>query len=171
VAATLAKAPTLRAIPISAENFRPYGDVIETTPANRIGMNGGRFDRYNDLAAVEVGAGGRTNMGITRCNSPTALPHHFDLVERHPLASQAFIPLGEFRFIVVVAPPGESVDPSSLRAFITNGRQGVNYRPGIWHMPLIALEKDQAFLVVDRAGPEANCDERTLGSMVTLLGD
>ena len=169
--ATIAQTHSLRPVALSAENFRPYGDVIETAQATRIGMNSGRFDRFNDLAGVDVGGGGRTNIGITRCNSPTALPYRFDLVERHPLGSQAFVPLGQFRFIVVVAPAGDLVEPSDLRAFITNGKQGVNYRAGVWHMPLIALEKDQAFLVVDRAGPEANCDELTLGSTVTLLGD
>lgn len=171
MAVTLTEANVLRAAPLSAENFRPYGDVIESTPASRIAMNSGRFDRYTDLAGVEVGAGGRPCIGITRCKSPTALPYRFDLIERHPLGSQAFVPLGEFRFIVVVAPPGEAVAPSDLRAFITNGQQGVNYRPGVWHLPLIALEKDQAFLVVDRGGPEANCEERILATAMTLLGD
>ena len=112
--ATLTQTHALRAVALSAENFRLYGDVIVTTPATRGAMNAGRFDRYDGLAGVEVGAGGRTNIGIVHCNSPTTLPYRFDLVERHPLGSQAFMPLGEFRFIVVVAPAGDSVEPSDF---------------------------------------------------------
>ena len=79
------------------------------------------------------------------------------------------MPLEPFRFVVVVAEPGESVDARDLQAFVTNGRQGVNYRRGTWHMPLIAFESGQRFLVIDRAGSGANCDEHVLGESVLLL--
>jgi ureidoglycolate lyase len=69
----------------------------------------------------------------------------------------------------VVAPPGESVEADDLQAFVTNGRQGVNYRPGTWHMPLIAFDTGQAFLVIDRGGDAPNCDEHTLERGVLLL--
>ena len=72
------------------------------------------------------------------------------MMERHPLASQAFIPLHKNPFLIVVAPPGERVDPESLSAFVTNGLQGVNYTRGVWHFPLIGLGEEQDFLVVDR---------------------
>jgi ureidoglycolate lyase len=48
-----------------------------------------------------------------------------------------------------------------VRAFITNGRQGINYQRGTWHHPLIALGAQSEFLIVDRAG-QANCDEHWL---------
>jgi ureidoglycolate lyase len=77
--------------------------------------------------------------------------------------------LGPVRFVVVVAPAGESVEPADLQAFVTDGRQGVNYRRGTWHMPLIAFETGQEFLVIDRAGDAPNCDEHTLDDSVLLL--
>jgi ureidoglycolate lyase len=80
-------------------------------------------------------------------------------VERHPLGSQAFFPLGQARYVVIVAPPGESVSAADLRAFLVNGSQGVNYRPGVWHHVLLVLDKPTDFLVVDRGGPGHNCDE------------
>ncbi|MFQ5982119.1 MAG: ureidoglycolate lyase, partial [Woeseiaceae bacterium] len=98
-------------------------------------------------------------------------PYRFDLVERHPLGSQAFIPLSRFRFFVVVAPPGRSVEPEELRAFVTNGSQGVNYHRGVWHMPMIALEAGQEFLIVDRGGDGANYEEHYFGDSVTLLAE
>ena len=96
------------------------------------------------------------------------LPYRFDMVARHPLGSQAFVPLSPCKMIVVVAPTGESVDPEDLRAFETNGKQGINYRRGTWHMPLIAFETGQRFLVIDRAGEGSNCDEHTLDEPIML---
>ena len=90
------------------------------------------------------------------------------MVERHPLGSQAFVPLTRCRMVVVVAPPGESVDPQDLRAFVTNGRQGINYHRGTWHMPLIAFDEGQEFLIVDRGGSEPNCEQHTLDEAVML---
>ena len=91
------------------------------------------------------------------------------MVERHPLGTQAFVPLTPFRFIVVVGPPGESIDAEDLRAFETNGRQGVNYRRGAWHMPLIAFGAGQEFLIIDYAGKVSNCEEYYLDEPVTLV--
>jgi ureidoglycolate lyase len=161
---------TLRPQPISAEAFAVYGDVI-TTSANALqAMNNARFERFNDLAQIDIdqNGDGHVSISVARSKTPTTLPHRFDLVERHPLGSQAFVPLARFSFIVVVAPPGESVDPEDLRAFVTNGSQGVNYHKGVWHMPLIATGGGQSFLVVDRAPGHDNCEERVLGEKILL---
>jgi ureidoglycolate lyase len=80
------------------------------------------------------------------------------------------VPLAPFRFIVVVAPAGPAVTPDDLRAFVTNGQQGISYARGVWHMPLIALEAGQQFLVVDRYGAD-NCDEHVLDTPVRLYGE
>ena len=90
------------------------------------------------------------------------------MVERHPLGTQAFIPLSPCRMIVVVAPPSEGVETEDLVAFETNGQQGVNYKRGTWHMPLIAFEAGQRFLIVDRGGDAPNCDEHALDEPVML---
>lgn len=161
----------LRALPITAERFAPFGDVIAAFADRKDAMNAARFERFDDLATVDVVPGGDAHaaISIARARTATALPHTFDLVERHPLGSQAFIPLAPFRFVVVVALPGESVEAADLRAFVTNGQQGINYRRGVWHMPLIALESGQEFLIVDRAGSGGgNCEERILERRVTL---
>jgi ureidoglycolate lyase len=90
------------------------------------------------------------------------------LVERHPAGSQAFIPLGDVVMCVVVAPAGEAVAPDDLCAFVSNGRQGVNYRRGTWHMPLVAFERGQRLIVIDRGGPGDNCEEREFDSSVQI---
>jgi ureidoglycolate lyase len=154
---------------LTRERFLPFGDVIESHATRCAAMNAERFERFDDLCDVDAGAGGRVRVSVARCRTATQLPYRFDVVERHPLGSQAFVPLAPARFVVVVAPPGESVEPEDLRAFVTGGRQGVNYRPGTWHMPLIAFEAGQEFLVIDRGGDAPNCDEHTLDNGVLLL--
>ena len=151
----------LKAEPLTREAFAPYGDVIETEGARHFSINAGMIERFHDLAQVDVGAeqNGRPLISIARCNRATSLPFQIKLVERHPLASQAFIPLSGPPLLVVVAPPGETVEPGQLRAFVSNGRQGINYHRGVWHIPLIALEVGQEFIIVDRGGPGPNCDE------------
>jgi ureidoglycolate lyase len=159
---------TLKPEVLTRERFAPFGDVIEAVSDHKAGMNSGRFDRFDALGKVDT-KGGSASIGIVRCRVATSLPYRIDMVERHPLGSQAFIPLSNARMIVVVAEPGESVEASDLRAFVTNGRQGINYHRGTWHMPLIAFEEGQRFLVVDRATDAPNCDEHTLGETVMLV--
>ena len=155
---------------MTPERFAPFGDVIHASRELVSTMNDARFDRFNDLARIDVDAAGRGRVavGIARCKTPTVLPYRFDLVERHPRGSQAFIPLSRFAFVVVVGPPGESVEAADLCAFVTNGAQGINYHKGTWHMPLIALEGGQEFLIVDRTPREDNCEELVFSEPVTL---
>ena len=146
--------------PLNHEAFKPFGDIIEVDDeVEGVSINDGYATRYNDLASVDVDeSGGRPLINIFRCR-PRPLPISIHMMERHPLASQAFIPLHKNPFLIVVAPPGERVDPGSLSAFVTNGLQGVNYARGVWHFPLIGLREEQDFLVVDRGGDGNNCDE------------
>jgi len=155
----------LKPEPLTAAGFAPYGDVIATSGGVAEPMNEARFERFDRLAVAD--ADGDVTISIVRSKSGTALPYRIEMVERHPLGSQAFVPLEPFRFIVVVAPPGESVESVDLHAFVTNGRQGINYHRGTWHMPLIALGERQPFLVVDRGGAD-NCEQRVLEAFVML---
>ncbi len=162
--------PVVRALPITPEQFAPFGDVIAALPSHRQAMNVARFERFNDLATVDVDTddGAHAAISLARSMSMTASPYRFDLMERHPFGSQAFVPLSPFRFVVVVAPAGDSVEASDLRAFVTDGHQGINYHKGVWHMPLIAFETGQDFLIIDRAGEGSNYEECILGEPVTL---
>ncbi len=160
---------TLVPKPLTSERFAPYGDVIESVVDRTAAMNAARFERFDDLCAIDMKDQGRVAVSIARCRTATALPYRVDMVERHPLGSQAFVPLGPSRMIVVVAAPEESVEAEDLRAFISNGRQGINYHRGTWHMPLIAFEAGQEFLIIDRAGDAPNCEEHSLDEAVVLV--
>lgn len=153
---------------LTRERFAPYGDVIETSRESSDAMNEARFERFDDLCKIDLINDGRIAVSIARCRTPTSLPLRLDMVERHPLGSQAFVPLSRCKMVIVVAPPEESVDASELRAFVTNGRQGINYHRGTWHMPLIAFEAGQEYLIIDRGGEEPNCDMHTLADPILL---
>jgi ureidoglycolate lyase len=149
---------TLRPEPLTATAFRPFGDVIEAGDAYEL-INSGTTKKFADLARIDVAAdGGRPCISIYRA-TPYELPVEIKMLERHPLGSQLFMPLHADPFLVVVAPAGDTIDPSSVRAFVTNGGQGINYRRGTWHHPLIALQDASEFLVIDRLGIGPDCDE------------
>lgn len=162
---------TLKAEPLTSERFAPYGEVIETSRGGSDAMNAAHFERFDGLCDVEVINDGKVAVSIARCRTPTTLPLRLDMVERHPLGSQAFVPLSPCKMVLVVAPPGESIDASELRAFVTNGRQGFNYRRGTWHMPLISFEAGQEYLIIDRGGNEANCETHTLDEIIFVEAD
>lgn len=157
----------LHPAPLTRERFMLYGEIIEDSLTRGNVMNDARFDRFDDLCDVDI-VNGQVSVSIARARTASVLPYRIDMVERHPLGSQAFMPLSPCRMIIVVGPPSESVAPEDLRAFETNGKQGINYRRGTWHMPLIALEPGQRFLVIDRAGEGANCDQHVLDEPVML---
>jgi ureidoglycolate lyase len=159
---------SLQAELLTPERFAPYGDVIETSRETSDAMNEARFERFDDLCKIDLINDGKIAVSIARCRTPTSLPLRLDMVERHPLGSQAFVPLSRCKMLIVVAPPEESVDASALRAFVTNGRQGINYHRGTWHMPLIAFEAGQEYLIIDRGGEEPNCDMHTLDEAILL---
>ena len=155
----------MKAVPLTAEAFAPFGEVIQAAGHAPRLINQGTCERYHDLAPVDVLAdGGRPLISIFKA-TPRPLPFEVRSLERHPLSSQAFYPLDGVTFLVVVA---ES--PDRIHAFRAAGDQGVSYRRGVWHHALLAIGQTSRFLVVDRGGPGENCDEVSVepGVLVTV---
>lgn len=158
---------TITPKPLTSEAFSAFGDVIEANDkAKKIEINDGFTQRYHDLANVDVSdKDGHTLINIFR-STPLAQPIAIKMMERHPHGSQAFIPLGENPYLVVVAPAGD-FDVNKLEIFIANSAQGVNYHKGTWHHFCLALGSESDFLVIDRGGEGDNCDVLELdGSLV-----
>ncbi|MCZ2498730.1 ureidoglycolate lyase [Xylophilus sp. Kf1] len=150
-------------LPLTAEAFARFGEVIETDGRPHFPINAGQVQRFHDLAVVDtLEDGGAPGISLFVAQ-PYALPLAVTALERHPLSSQAFVPLDDRAFVVVVAPAGADPVRSALRGFVTNGRQGVNYARGVWHHVLVAVGRPQTFVVVDRIGAGPNCDVFTLG--------
>ena len=147
--------------PLNHAAFAPFGEVIEVSDqVLPWEINGGHAWRYHDLAGLDVlEDGGRPIVSLFR-SRPLETPV-LKMVERHPLSSQAFIPLQPRDWLVAVAPPGD-FDPHALCVFRATGAQGVNYRRGVWHHFLLSLAPDSDFLVIEREGPGENCDEIAL---------
>jgi ureidoglycolate lyase len=160
----------LKAEPLTAEVFAPFGDVIQTAGRAPRMINEGTCERFDDLASVDVLAnGGRPLMSIFKA-APRPLPFEVRVLERHPLSSQAFYPLDGVPFLVVVADDGDAGTPWSnrIRAFRAAGDQGVSYRRNTWHHALLAIGQTSRFLVVDRGGPGDNCDEVAVDPVVLV---
>ncbi|PSW18302.1 ureidoglycolate lyase [Photobacterium sanctipauli] len=145
--------------PLTREAFAPFGDVIDKEVSEYFMINNGSTRRYHRMADVDVTEGGGEPIISIFQATPLEYPLPIKMMERHPLGSQAFIPLLGNPYLILVAPKGDTPDPSKLRAFLSNGRQGVNYHKGVWHHPVLALTDSDQFLIVDRAGPGNNCDE------------
>jgi ureidoglycolate lyase len=149
---------TLTVEPLAKEAFEPFGEVIEPDPSRMRLINGGTTERYHALFTPEaVGEDARIIVSLFR-GQPRQFPYAITMMERHPLGSQSFSPLSSRPFLVAVSPDMDD-KPGRPRIFLATGGQGVNYRRGTWHHPLMALRETSDFLVVDREGSDNNLEE------------
>ena len=145
----------IKPIKITRTNFATYGDLISADYIKPMNINTGYAKRFDNLANINtLKDEGKTIVSIFS-SLKRAFPMKIDMMEKHPLGSQAFIPMKETTFLCFVAPPGESPEVSKIQSFIIPPRTGINYKPGIWHFPLISTE-DTNFLVIDRKGSGKN---------------
>ena len=145
----------IKPVSITKDNFSQFGDVISTKDIKPIEINNGYAKRYDGIANLNTSKdNGETTISIFSALKRN-FPMKIDMMEKHPLGSQAFIPMKETTFLAFVAPNGDKPDLNKIEAFIIPPGIGVNYKPGTWHFPLISTE-DMNFLVVDRKGPGDN---------------
>ena len=148
--------------PLTKADFAPYGTVIETRDAKQISINQGTTTRFDALAKIDVAREGGTPIISLFRGTRRSSPIKICLLERHPLGSQAFMPLSDHDWLVVVASGNaddSAPDFDSLVCFRASGSQGVSYDRGTWHHPLLVLQESQNFLVMDRSGDGHNLDE------------
>ena len=155
---------------MTAEAFAAFGDVIEARSETVININQGTSQRFHDLARVDVASGeGHPLVNIFRA-SPYPEPLTLSMMEKHPLGSQLFMPLQQHAYLVAVAQASDQVNAGDIAVFSASGNQGVNFRPGTWHHPLLVLAQ-QDFLVVDRGGKGDNLVEQDLDQPVLISPD
>ena len=140
---------------INKENFKKFGDMITTSGIKPLEINDGYAKRFDGIANLNT----KKDNGESTISIFSALKRSFpmkvDMMEKHPLGSQAFIPMKETVFLAFVAPEGDEPDLNKIESFIVPNGIGVNYNAGVWHFPLIATE-DMNFLVVYRLGDGDN---------------
>lgn len=147
----------IEASALTAQAFRAFGEVIEMEGAAHFTINQGFTERFDDLCAVDAESEGGAAKVSLFLGQPRPLPIAIKLMERHPVGSQMFFPLQDRPWLVLVAEDVHDFD--SYRAFRASGRQGVNYARNVWHHPLLVLDEDSRFLIVDRKGPGSNLEE------------
>lgn len=154
---------TLRPLPLTAEAFAPFGEVLDATGDFRL-INEGMCQRHHDRARLDFGPEGRAGISVFRAQ-PRVLPYSFDLIERHPDGCQAFLPMTEHPFLVIVS-TGPQATP---QAFLTSGAQGINLHRGTWHGVLTPLSAPGLFAVVDRIGTTPNLEEHRYSEPWTVI--
>jgi len=158
----------VKPIKISRSNFAEYGDLISTENINPMDVNEGYAKRFDNLANLDTSKnGGKTIVSIFSALKRN-FPMKIDMMEKHPLGSQAFIPMRETTFLSFVAPPGDLPEIKKVQSFIIPPKIGVNYKPGVWHFPLISTE-DTNFLVIDRKGDGENLIIHKFGKEKIIL--
>ena len=151
--------------PLTPEAFAPYGDVLDCRGAPDKIINQGLCGRYNDRATIDIDNG---RAGLSLFNAePRALPLTLDMVERHPEGSQAFVPMSEHPFLVIVA-PDDNGRPGVPMAFKTAPGQAINFHKNTWHGVLTPLANPGLFAVVDRIGDGANLEEHWFETPYTV---
>jgi ureidoglycolate lyase len=142
--------------PLTRAAFAPFGEVLEAEgPPDRL-INQGLCGRYHDLATLDF-EDGRAGLSLFRSEA-RRLPYRLEMVERHPLGSQAFLPMTPDPFLVIVAPDADGA-PGRPLAFRTAPGQGINVARNIWHGVLTPLAEPGLFAVIDRIGPGDNLEE------------
>ena len=155
MATTIKRTVRVRALPITAENFAPYGRLV-TVDRGSLSLQEGHFTAR--LMTVE------------------RVPERLKRINRHLDHTQLFIPLAGEPFAVFVAPPDESAegfDPSKIAAFTTNGQTAIIFHVGTWHIEPRALQADSCQLInvqsnVWRENTEIVAIEDELGVAVEL---
>ncbi|MEE9332994.1 MAG: ureidoglycolate lyase [Granulosicoccaceae bacterium] len=153
-------------VPLTTEAFAPFGDVIETRGNDSYLINNGNCARFHDLSQPSVDGSGTTGISLFEAQH-YAFPIALNLLERHPLGSQAFIPMSNKPYLVIVAADTEG-RPDKPLVFVTNGKQGVNYFTNTWHGVLTPINQAALFAVVDYIGDGKNLEEYSLPDPYTI---
>lgn len=146
--------------PLTIAGFAPFGDVISCEGHDFFHINDAHTERYNAIVTAQKYGQADIGISIFRNIKTSSVPFNIKMLEKHPNGSQAFIPMSGQAFLIVVAPSlnDDCPDLSQIRAFMSNGKQGVNYSINTWHHPLLTLESPSDFAVIDRIGTGHNCD-------------
>lgn len=158
----------IKARPLTAELFAPFGDVLEADGTPDKMINAGLCGRYHDRATLDF-SDGRAGASLFHAEA-RALPYSLEMVERHPVGSQLFVPMSADPFLVTVA-PDQNGTPAAPLAFLTDPGQAVNFHKGTWHGVLTPLSDPGLFVVIDRIGPGANLEEHWFDQPYLITND
>ena len=137
--------------------FSKFGDIIQKKNALELrSINQGTTTRYHNISKLSLESkNGNSSISIFS-GSPRDLPIEIKIMEKHPIASQSFLPIKDYDWLIVVCEEkNELPDLSTLRCFQVDGDTGITYNKNIWHHPLL-VKKKQDFWVIDRINEQEN---------------
>ena len=157
----------IRLKPLTETAFAEFGDVLAVKANPDQIINQGMCGRHHDLAKVVFAEGGQAGISVFDA-TPRALPYTLDMMERHPKGSQAFVPMHDASFLVIVA-ADEDGQPGRPQAFLTAPHTGINIHKNIWHGVLTPLSAPGLFAVIDRIGNDTNLEEHWFDEAYTVI--
>ena len=142
---------------ITKDNFSQYGDLITTRNKISEGINKNTTQSFFDLANIEI-LGEDNNARLNIFNAKKRIfPLNIDMLEMHPLSSPVFLPMSQTYFIVLVAPIDIKPNLNKIECFKIFNGDGVNFKSGVWHFPLISTQ-DAQFITIDKKDAEKNIE-------------
>jgi ureidoglycolate lyase len=154
---------TISSRPLDPAAYAAYGTVVHAgEPSTARSANHGDAQAWDALATIENlrGASARCTASLFRCRAHLGAELPIRWLERHALSTQMFVPMGNARYLVVVARGGDAPDLATLAAFVVEGARAITYAPGTWHHPMVALDRDADFVnVIFTDGSAGDCDE------------
>ena len=156
----------LQTQPLTTNAFKAFGEIIEATGEPDKIINQGLCGRYHDLAQLDFTTG---KAGLSVFNAEArSLPFKLEMMERHPEGSQAFIPMHQYPFLIIVSHDKNGV-PDTPISFISKPGQGINIFKNTWHGVLCPLHSPGLFAVIDRIGEGPNLEEHWFKKVWTII--
>jgi len=144
---------TILITPVTADDFAPYGDLIAAEGAPDMIINQGMCGRFHDRAKIDL-EGGEIGVSVFHAEL-RALPYTLEMMERHPLGNQCFMPMTEHPFLAIVA-DDDGGKPATPKAFLIPAHMGINIHRNVWHGVLTPLHAPGLFAVIDRVNGDGN---------------
>ena len=142
---------------ISNNNFFEFGDFINPYDKEGEDINTNTTKSYFDLANIEIlGDNNQARLNLFDAKK-RIFPLIIDMLENHPFSSQVFLPLGNNPFFVIVCPPSVKPDLNNLKIFKVENGNGVNFKPMVWHFPLISIN-DAKYITIDKKNADSNLE-------------
>ena len=156
----------LQTQPLTTNAFKPFGEIIDATGEPDKIINQGLCGRYHNLAQLDFTTG---KAGLSIFNAEArSLPFKLEMMERHPEGSQAFIPMHQYPYLIIVSHDKNGV-PDTPISFISKPGQGINIFKNTWHGVLCPLHSPGLFAVIDRIGEGPNLEEHWFKKVWTII--
>ena len=140
---------------ISNSNFVEFGDFINPYDKKAEDINTNTTKSYFDLANIEIlGEDNKVRLNLFDAKK-REFPLMIDMLEQHPFSSQVFLQLSDSPFFVIVCPAAIEPDLNNLKIFKIENGNGVNFKPQVWHFPLISINNAK-FITVDKKNADNN---------------